>query len=61
MDSAYQFLSVVAAFVRELFGLTVPVLGCTYLALFIGLWALTGVGHWIFNVILGWDDWKDSL
>lgn len=49
-------LTAIGGFVSGLLAVEVPGLGVPMLALICGLWILTGVGHFIFNIILDWPE-----
>lgn len=49
-------LTAIGGFVSGLLAVEVPGLGIPMLALICGLWILTGVGHFVFNIILDWPE-----
>lgn len=49
-------LTAIGGFVSGLLAVEVPGLGISMLALICGLWILTGVGRFVFNIILDWPE-----
>lgn len=48
-----DFIKLIYDFVQGLLSLTVPVLGISYKALFIGLWTLYFIGYFVMGLFRG--------